>query len=272
MILKGGASYLSTRERPGFEIDVRSQRYETAGNGAAEIRVLPKTFVGLRASRTKVDYDQDAVFLGNSLQFALNRTMTVGALTSRYRLTPLTALTVDVGLEQRSVRVLAAPRLRLDPHRGRRQVRAACADQGVGVVRLSRLPAVVVRSPAVQRQRRRRGRDHGPRPDEAWPSGESGPAGTRYELNQPYYVQTGASGSITQHLFGPIDAIARLGFARLDYQNRIVTGPPLPVRTDHMHSFGGGVGYRAARRTRIGVQRGRLSPHVDVWCCGNTTG
>ncbi len=124
VILSGGGSYLSTRERPGFEIDVRTQRYETGGNGAVEIRVFPKTFVGLRGTRTKIDYDEDAVFLDSNLHFELNRTVTMGALTARYRLTPLTTLTFDVGLQQRSVRVLAAPRLRLDPHRGRRQVRA----------------------------------------------------------------------------------------------------------------------------------------------------
>jgi hypothetical protein len=59
------------------------------------------------------------------------------------------------------------------------------------------------------------------------------------------------SGSITQHLFGPIDAIARLGLARLAYQNRITAGPTLPDRTDHMRWVGGSVGYRSARRMRM---------------------
>ena len=38
VILKGGLTFLSTRERPGFEIDARSQRNETGGNGAVEVR------------------------------------------------------------------------------------------------------------------------------------------------------------------------------------------------------------------------------------------
>jgi Putative beta-barrel porin 2 len=250
VILSGGASYLNTRERPGFEIDVRSQRYETAGNGAADIRVLPKTFVGLRGSRTKVDYDQDATFLGSSLQYQLNRTMTVGALTSRYRLTPLTALTLDVGLQR--------DRFEFSPLRDSDSTRIE------GGVRFE--PRALIKGSASFGYR-----DFRPTSSDLPPykgsvgavdvSTALGPTklGLRadrdlqysYELNQPYYVQTGVSGSITQHLFGPIDAIARLGIAHLDYQNRITTGPPLPARTDHMHWFGGSVGYRSARRMRM---------------------
>jgi hypothetical protein len=250
VILSGGASYLNTRERPGFEIDVRSQRYETAGNGAVEIRVLPKTFVGLRGSRTKIDYDQAAVFLGNNLRFALNRTTTVGALTSRYRLTPLTALTLDVSLD--------SDRFEFSPLRDSDSTRIA------GGVRFE--PRALIKGSASFGYR-----DFRPISSDLPPykgsvgavdvSTALGPTklGLRadrdlqysYDLNQPYYVQTGVSGSITQHLVGPIDLIARLGIAQLDYQNRVTTGPPLPVRTDHMHWFGGSVGYRSARRMRI---------------------
>src|SRR6185369_12145710 len=66
VILKAGASYLNTNERPGFEVDVRTRRYEAGVNGTVEIRVLPKTFVGLRADRVRIDYDEDAAFLGSS--------------------------------------------------------------------------------------------------------------------------------------------------------------------------------------------------------------
>src|SRR5262249_47518522 len=47
-------SYRSTRDRPGFEIDARSQRYETTFDGSLEIRAFSKTFIGLRGERQKI--------------------------------------------------------------------------------------------------------------------------------------------------------------------------------------------------------------------------
>src|ERR1700722_8025393 len=96
VIFNAGGSYLDTRERPSFEIDVRSQRYETRANGSIEVRTLPKTFFGVRVERATIDFAQSAEFLGTSLQYALNRTTSTAALTVRHRLTPLTTLTLDV--------------------------------------------------------------------------------------------------------------------------------------------------------------------------------
>src|SRR5439155_17781756 len=97
---RADGSYLTTRERPGFEIDARSQRYEMGVDGNLEIRVLSKTFIGIRGLRQRIDYDKAAVFLNQNLQFELNRTVTTGALTLRHELTPLTSLILDVGKEE----------------------------------------------------------------------------------------------------------------------------------------------------------------------------
>jgi putative beta-barrel porin BBP2 len=251
VILKGGASYLSTNERPGFEIDVRSQRYEAGVNGSVEIRILPKTFVGLRGDQTSFDYDENAVFLDSNLHNTLSRTTTAGSLTVRYRITPLTSFTVDAGLEH--------DRFEFSP------LRDSDSTRVVAGVRFE--PRALLKGSAAFGYR-----DFQPlSPDTAPYRGSVaavdlttalGPTklalqGNRdvqysYDLNQPYYVQTAATGSITQHIVGSVDMVGRLGVARLDYQNRIVTGLLLPLRTDYVHSFGGGLGYRMARRTRIG--------------------
>src|SRR5204863_400326 len=68
---RADGSYLTTRERPGFEIDARSQRYEVGVDGNLEIRVLSKTFIGIRGLRQRIDYDKAAVFLNQNLQFEL---------------------------------------------------------------------------------------------------------------------------------------------------------------------------------------------------------
>ena len=81
--LSVNASWLNARDRPGFEIDARSQRKETKYEGTVELRALTKTFFGVIGGRQSVNFDKAAVFLGNSLQDGLNRTSTSAGLTLR---------------------------------------------------------------------------------------------------------------------------------------------------------------------------------------------
>src|SRR6185503_17398854 len=37
-----------------------------------------------------------------------------------------------------------------------------------------------------------------------------------YDINQPYYLQTGIAGSIAQQIFGPVDVVGRAEGQRLD--------------------------------------------------------
>jgi hypothetical protein len=249
--LSAGTSFLSTRERPGFEIDVRSQRYETAFNGGLEVHVFPKTFIGLRAQRTKIDYDKDQIFLGSSLQYALNRVETVAALSARYRLTPLTKLMLEASAQQDrfefspvrdsdSSRIAAgvtfaqSALLKGSAMVGYRDFRPLSTDlppyQGVvGNVNLSTVLGPTKVGLTMNRD-----------------------VQYSYDLAQPYYVQSDATVSVAQHIVGAFDVTGRFGLARLDYQNRTAIDNPLAARTDRVRMFGGGLGYRAARRTRVG--------------------
>jgi len=249
--LSAGTSFLSTRERPGFEIDVRSQRYETAFNGGVEVRAFPKTFIGVRGERTKIDYDKGQLFLGDSLQYALNRTVTVAALNARYRLTPLTKLMLEASADQErfefapvrdsdSSRIAAgvtfaqSALLKGSATVGYRDFRPLSTDlppyQGlVGHIDLSTVLGPTRVGLVMNRD-----------------------VQYSYDLAQPYYLQTDATISVAQHVFGPVDVTGRLGLARLDYQNRTTVDALLAPRTDRVRMFGGGLGYRAARRTRVG--------------------
>jgi hypothetical protein len=53
--------------------------------------------VGLRGDRRTIKFDGGSSFRLVSLREALNRTLTSQGATVRYQLTPLTALTLDVG-------------------------------------------------------------------------------------------------------------------------------------------------------------------------------
>ena len=252
LTFNAGADYLKTRERPGFEIDARSQRRELGYNGAVEIRALSKTFFGVRGERRKVDYDKAAVFLGSSLQFELNRTMTTGTLTLRHQLTALTSLTLDVSREQ--------DRFELSPARNSNStlVSGGVKFDPVALIKggasfgyrdfqpLSPgLPGYQGSTAAVDLSYVALG------------STRLGVTATRdvqysHEVNQPYYLLTGITGSIAQQIFGPLDVVGRAGVQRLEYHNRAGAVVAVSGRTDYVHTYGGGIGYHIGRDIRIG--------------------
>ncbi len=73
-----------------------------------------------------------------------------------------------------------------------------------------------------------------------------------YDVNQPYYLQTGVNGSITQQIFGPVDVVGRAGIQHLDYRDRSGTSDS-GSRLDTVQTYGGGVGYHVGPDLRIGV-------------------
>jgi hypothetical protein len=92
--LKVNARHATLRDRPGYEIDARSQRTESDYDGLLEFRVRPKTFAGVSVQRQSTNYDKDAVFLDRNLQFELNRVTTGAGASLRYQLTPITSVSL----------------------------------------------------------------------------------------------------------------------------------------------------------------------------------
>jgi hypothetical protein len=257
-------TYLSTRERPGFEIDARSQRRELGGKGMVEVRALSKTFLGVNASWMRTDFDSVATFDGVNLRDALNRTVTTGGVSLRHQLTPLTALSVNVSREQDrfefsslrdsdSTRVTGA--IAFDPYAlikgsatfGYRdfqplspglpgyQGATAAVDLSYTLLGMTRF--------GVQAER-----------DIQY----------SYYINQPYYLLTGISGSITQQIFGPFDGLVRAGAQRLAYQNRDGVFVDNVNRVDYVHTYGAGIGYRLSRDLRLGVNIDQMHRISDV--------
>ncbi len=89
-------AYLNTRQRPNYEIDVRSRHLENTFEGGAEYRLTSKFSLGVSGRHEIIEYEQDAVFLGTSLRDTLNRDSTGYTVTAKHRLTPLTAISVKV--------------------------------------------------------------------------------------------------------------------------------------------------------------------------------
>lgn len=245
-------TYLNTHDRPGFEIDTRARRTEKGVKGTVEFRALAKSFITLNASRRKVDYDEDAVFQGESLAFQLNRTMTAAGLGLRYELTPLTSVTVSVDQ--------AHDRFEFSP------LRDSDSTAVSGTVSLD--PQALIKGSATFGYRNFRPLVPGlPDYDGSTALGDltytllgatrfavqfKRDVSYSYDINQPYYLETGFTASIAQQVFGPVDFVFRFGASNLAYRDR--AGAPVEVadRTDHYRTFGFGAGYHLGNNFRLG--------------------
>jgi hypothetical protein len=252
LTLNPGVAYLSTNDRPGFEIDTRAHRTEFDYNGTLELRLMSRTFVGARFDQRYTNYDPSAEFNGVNLREELNRTVTTAGLTVRYQATSLTSIIFDATREndrfefspirdtdsthfQGGFKFDPAALLKGSAFVGYRDFRPLARDvpgfQGVtAAVNLSYVPlSSTLLAFTIARD-----------------------VQFSYDVNQPYYLQTGGTASISQQIFGPVDVVGRIGAQRLEYRDR--EGAPVTVagRADHVETYGGGVGYHIGSDLRIG--------------------
>lgn len=248
-----GGRYVNTRDRPGYEIDARAQRFETTFTGKVEIRALSKTFFGVEASRQSVEYAADATFLDTSLHDELNRVVTNEGLTIRQQVTPLTSVTLALVREE--------DRFDFTPLRN--------SNSTSGTITVTFDPQALIKGTATF------GYQSFQPVDPNLPSYTGATASadlsyvllgmtkfglrvTRgvqysYDVTQPYYLQTGVSGTVAQQIFGPVDVVVRGGFDHLAYRDRVGSDVAVPDRLDTVGTYGAGVGYHVGRGLRIGV-------------------
>jgi hypothetical protein len=256
--------YLNTRARPGFEIDARSQRTEYGGKADVEVRAFAKTFLAVNGSWRKVQFGKDAIFLGSSLQNELNRTTSGAGVSLRHHLTPLTSISLNVGRLQE--------RFEFSPLRDSNST----AISG----NISFDPQALLKGAA----------SFGYRDFEPLSPGVPNYKGTTatgdlsyallgttrfgvqfrrdvnysYDINQPYYLETGVSGSIAQQVFGPFDIVGRFGASSLAYRDRAGAAIEVSNRTDYIRSYGAGAGLHMSKDLRLGFNVDRQHRISDV--------
>jgi hypothetical protein len=246
-------NWMNTHDRPGYEIDTRAARSDTTYSGAAEIRAMSKTFIGVSGSWFHESFDSGAVFLDTNLHDELNRTTTTGGLSLRHQLTPLTSVSLTGSRSQ--------DRFELD------SLRDANSTSIAGSVTFD--PAALIKGSATFGYR-----NYQPLSPEV-PSYAGTTAlvdlayaifGTTkfglsvsrdvqysYDVNQPYYISTGIGGSVAQQIFGPLDVVARIGTQQLAYRDRAGAVVAVSGRVDNVQTFGGGIGYHFGKDTRLGL-------------------
>lgn len=243
----------NTRQRPGFEIDVRARTLTDALRLGGALRLGARTDVELGARRQKVEYAGDAVFGGRPLNQTLNRTLEAVDLTVRRRLTVLTTWVLRGSGERE--------RFEFSPERNGDSFRVAT---GLELGRFA-----LIRGTAFVGFRRLVGADGGELPEFSGVTADvsvayTAPTRTRlqvavrrdveysFEIAEPYYVQTGAHGTLTQALVGRWDVQVHGGRDRLAYRAAAV-GPGAGGRLDRVDRAGGGIGYQVAPQFRVGI-------------------
>lgn len=249
--LRGSVRHLSTRDRPGFEIDARSQRVERDLDGAIDMRVMAKTHIGVKATRRNTAFDKAAVFRSVNLALELDRARTSRSVTVRHVWTPLTTVSLEIAREaERFVfsSLRDADSTRIAGQLSFQPLALITGDAALAYRRYTPLTAGVPvfrgMTTAVNLSYRLLGttrlglqvaRDVQP----------------SYDIDQPYYLETGVTGSVQQQVFGPFDVLGRIGSRSLAYRNRV--GVDTADRTDRVREIGIGGGYRLGTDKRIGI-------------------
>jgi hypothetical protein len=252
LVLSAGATWLKTRARPGFEIDVRAERTEPTYSAAAEIRGLSKTFLGVRGNWSNVSFDAASMFQGRSLKEELDRKATSAAVTLRHELTPLTSVTFSVGRSDQ--------RFEFSPSRDSTSDNYSVlfSFDPDALLKGSASFGYTDYKPAATDLPRYQGGTF--EVDLAYTLlGSTRFSGNlrravelSYSASQPYYVVTGGGVSIAQQIFGPVDVVGRAGSQRLAYRTRVGATVAAPDRTDRVRTYGGGLGFRLGRELRLG--------------------
>jgi hypothetical protein len=267
LALKGSARYVSTRERPGFEIDARSDRTETEWDGSIEMRALPQTYFGARAWRRRVSFDRDEVFRGANLAEELNRTIDAQAFTVRHVVTSLTTVSLQVGREEERFKLSSLRDADSTRVIGTATFQPRALINGTATVgyryftpRSADVPVYRGATSAVNLSYTRRGITR-------FGFDASRDVQPSLEFGHPYYLETGVGGLVQHQVFGPFDVLARMGTRRLAYRDRL--GVPLEVsnRTDRVRSFGLGAGYRLGSDKRVGftIERQNRTSNVHAY-------
>jgi hypothetical protein len=251
-VLETTAGWVRTRSRPGFEIDARALRTEPRYAASAEVRGFSKTFIGVRGTWARTAFDELEEFKGVNLSEQLDRTSQSAAVTIRQAITPLTSVTFSAGRSDE--------RFEFEPSRDWTSDDYSVAvtfDPAALVKGTARLGHTAYHTEASDLE------DYNGLTSAvdlsytlAGSTRFSTTIGRRvessYDINQPFYVLTGATGSVSQRIYGPVDAVVRLGGQRMEYRSRSGVAVEAADRTDHVRTFGGGIGFRVGRDLRLG--------------------
>ncbi|MSO56315.1 MAG: hypothetical protein EXQ55_05245 [Acidobacteria bacterium] len=214
-------AYLRTRQRPSFEIDVRSLRVEQGTAAGAEARVFPKLSVELSVRELRTTFDADEFFLGTNLGETLNRVSRTYGVAGRWAFTPLTTFVVrGESIEDRflSSEIRDADSVRVT---GGVELKPRALVSGHAQVGVRRFNALDVRVPDFTGLVASGDLSYKLLGSTTFQIRGDRDAGYSFEPLQPYYVESGYGATVRRQLVGRFDAMA--SFDRHHYAYRDLT-------------------------------------------------
>ena len=245
-------SYLSTNDRPGYEISARIRHTEAGGRVGAIVRLTSRIDVDISGRQTTYTYTDEAPE-ETQYAYALDRRTENYGAQARYRLTPLTTLTLladsvqerynqDVTRNNDGFRIL--PGVEFDPY---------ALIQGKAQVGYRKLNTLTPGMPDFSGLVAKAELSYALRGTTRVAVGFSRDIYFSYEIYEPFYIQPGFTLSLTQQVSGPWDVQARGSWYTLNYQSADTQGAATaPGRVDRYQAWGGGIGYRVGRDIRVG--------------------
>ena len=245
------ANVADTSERPSPEIDARARRVPRTYAAGATVKLGDRTSIGFKAADGRERYEENQQFRGEDLAKVLNHDSATLEGSFGLELSPLTTFSVIVGHDELV--------FEQEPLRNSTSMRV--------LPTLTFNPAGIINGSASFGYKHFDGED--PSMPEysgfAMNGSVSVLLGQRfrvesrftrdvqysYEEALPYYVLTGARGTLATQLTGLLDFRLTAGHDRMSY--RAYDGADSPG-TDRQRLFGGGVGIRIGDRKRIVIQ------------------
>lgn len=269
--LFGQETYLSTKLRQNFEIDLRSRQRQNLVQGGFEIKFSPRSSVQIAAGAGRQRFDSAAIFRGTSLQLALDHNTISYSATFRSQRTPKTTLLVLTEVSHDrflyagfrnsdSVRIL--PGVEFTPRAlisgkatvGLRRFHALSptVPSFTGLVASLNLGYTLLGATRFSMQADR---------DVSY----------SYERAQPYYLVNGLGFSVRRQLFGDYDAIISGSKYQYSYRtDSMQVAPAALAETTTNYSLD--VGHRLGTTSRLGLAVSKWSRHSGLGADRNYEG
>lgn len=250
-----GGGYVRTRQRPNLEIDERVQQYNISTHAGTAVRVGTRLRVDFEGRRNELEFGEGN-YGDDAIATTLNRRVDVASVAARFTLTPLTTFVVRTEVQhdrfefsplRNSNSLTVLPGFELKPSAlisgkvsaGYRRFHPLDTDVPDYIGLVARVDAKYILREATQFAFQvERNVDYS------------------IELEQPYFVITGATLSVTQILGDAWYTAGRVGLNRLAYRDMVSSRPGVNFsggRHDRVASYGGGVGRLLGSDLRIGI-------------------
>lgn len=260
-----GGSYMSVRDRPGYEIDLRVRRQESGLLAGVDLPVGARTTLGASYRALTTRYEDLVSINEISLSVLFDRTTNMLTGSARYALTPLTTLVLDVDWVQEQFKystIRNSTGLRVLPgiEFGKFALITGTARVGFRQLNMetSTMPSYSGPVAKVNLGYTVLGTTH-------FDFAVDRDVVYSFEVAQPFYLLTGITLTTTQAIRGPWDVQLRGGLQWLAYQRASAANLISTTgRTDAVGFYGLGVGYKLGPDTRLGVNVDDYTRRSDV--------